>query len=118
MACNASRRIRTLTAVLALSVPAAGCADLYFDRRDGVSLHAGDAVAANKTAQMIDPWPPYASDRNIPGDGQRMQRAYERYRTNRTTPLSTTSTSSAPYTGVAAPTTVGGGAGTVGAGTQ
>jgi hypothetical protein len=38
-----------------------------------------------------------AGDRNIPHDGERMQAAAERYRTNKVTPLSGTSTSSVKY---------------------
>jgi hypothetical protein len=48
----------------------AGCADadFYFDRRDTISLHAGDAVASNIIVQTVDPWPRVAANRNIPGE--------------------------------------------------
>jgi len=83
---------------LALGVMLGGCSsDLYFDRRDTVSFHAGDAIESNKAVHIIDPWPPAAADRSLASDGQRMQRAVDRYRTNKTTPLQTTSTSSAGY---------------------
>src|SRR5215211_668849 len=92
------RRFTTPTLlVLAFVATLGGCADIYYDRRDAVSLHAGDAIEANKVAHIIDPWPKAAANRNIEYDGQRMQRASERYRTNRTTPLQTTSTSSVQY---------------------
>jgi hypothetical protein len=94
------RRTRTvlrLGAVLAFGAMLGGCADIYYDRRDSVSFHAGDAVETNKVAHIIDPWPKAAANRNIEYDGQRMQRAIERYRTNKTTPLQTTSTSSVQY---------------------
>lgn len=80
--------------ILAGAALLGGCADIYYDRRETVAFHSGDAVAANKVVHMIDPWPPAAADRNIHSDGQRMQRAAERYRTNKTTPLAHTSTSS------------------------
>lgn len=70
-----------------------GCSDYYYDRRDTVAFHAGDAAASNKAAQMIDPWPAEAGDRSIEANGERMQRAAERYRTNKTTPLATSNTS-------------------------
>ena len=35
----------------------AGCSDMYYDRRETISLGAGDAVATNKVTHMIDPWP-------------------------------------------------------------
>ena len=76
---------------------------MYFDRRDTVSFAAGDAVAVNKVTHMIDPWPPYAGNRNIAFDGERMQAAAERYRTNKVTPLSTAATSSVQYAPVMAP---------------
>jgi hypothetical protein len=88
----------------------AGCADadFYFDRRDTISLHAGDAVASNIIAQTVDPWPRVAANRNIPANGDRMQAAGERYRTGKTTPLQGLSTSSvgfdtAPGAGESAP---------------
>jgi len=92
-------------AVLALAATTllGACTDMYLDRRDSVSFGAGDAVAVNKITQMIDPWPPYAGNRNIAFDGERMQAAAERYRTNKVTPLSTAATSSVQYAPVLAP---------------
>ena len=91
-------------AVLALAAPLLGaCTDMYLDRRDTVSFGAGDAVAVNKITQMIDPWPPYAGNRNLAFDGERMAAAAERYRTNQVTPLSTAATSSVQYAPVLAP---------------
>jgi hypothetical protein len=86
-----------LCAVLGASLLAAGCSDIYFDRRDTVSFAAGDAKTVNALTHMVDPWPPRAGDRNIPHDGERMQAAAERYRTNKVTPLAGTSTSSVKY---------------------
>ena len=90
--------------VLALATPLLGaCTDMYLDRRDTVSFAAGDAVAVNKITHMIDPWPARSGDRNIAFDGERMQAAAERYRTNKVTPLSTAATSSVQYAPVVAP---------------
>jgi hypothetical protein len=74
---------------LAIAAALGGCSDIYFDRRETVSLHAGDAMAANKAAQVVDPWPAAAADRRIETNGERMARAVERYRAGKTTPLST-----------------------------
>ena len=64
----------------------------YLDRRDTISLHAGDAVATNKVTQMVDPWPAHSADNNIAFNGDRMQKAVERYRHNKViTPDSMTS---------------------------
>jgi hypothetical protein len=63
-----------------------GCSDLYTDRRDTVVLNGGDAVAANQVMQMNDPWPKHSGNTSIAFNGQRMQSAVERYRTNNVTP--------------------------------
>ena len=86
-----------LIAALACTLLTGACTDMYLDRRDTVSFGAGDAVAANKIAHMVDPWPARAGDRNITFDGERMQSAAERYRTNKVTPPGGTSTSSVRY---------------------
>src|SRR3954467_3424927 len=90
-------------AALALTLFTSACTDMYLDRRDTVSFGAGDAVAANKVTHMVDPWPARAGDRNIAFDGERMQAAAERYRTNKVTPLATAGTSSVQYMPVVAP---------------
>ncbi|MEJ0074676.1 MAG: hypothetical protein WDO17_04380 [Alphaproteobacteria bacterium] len=90
-------RSNFLGAILALAAAPllGGC--MYLDHRDTVSFAAGDAVAANKVTQMVDPWPPYAGNRNIAFDGERMQMAAERYRTDKVKGISGTSTSSVKY---------------------
>jgi hypothetical protein len=57
----------------------------YLDRRDTISLHAGDAVATNQVTQMVDPWPAHSANNNIAFNGDRMQKAVERYRHNKVT---------------------------------
>ena len=99
---RSNARGATILALAATTLLGA-CTDMYLDRRDTVSFAAGDAVAVNKITQMIDPWPPYAGNRNIAFDGERMQAAAERYRTNKVTPLSTAATSSVQYAPVLAP---------------
>lgn len=70
-----------------IAIALAGCADpgLYLDRRDSIALGAGDAVAADAALQTIDPWPPQSANTRIAENGQRMQSAVERYRTNAVT---------------------------------
>jgi hypothetical protein len=92
-----------LLAVMAATTLTGACTDMYLDRRDTVSFGAGDAPKANKVTHMIDPWPVVAGNRNIDYDGERMQAAAERYRTGKTTPLSTASTSSVQYAPVVTP---------------
>jgi hypothetical protein len=64
----------------ALSGVLAACSDIYYDRRDTISLGADDAVATNRVTQMVDPWPRYSADNNIAFNGERLQGAIERYR--------------------------------------
>ena len=97
-----SSRTRIILALAATTLLGA-CTDMYLDRRDTVTFGAGDAVAANKVTHMVDPWPVYAGNRNIAYDGERMQAAAERYRTNKVTPLATAQTSSVQYAPVVAP---------------
>jgi len=94
-----SSRSNARGAILALAATTllGACTDMYLDRRDTVSLAAGDAVAANKVTHMIDPWPLRAGDRNIAFDGERMAAAAERYRTDKVKPPAGTGTSSVKY---------------------
>ncbi len=96
-----SSRSRTsvVAAVVLASTALAGCSEYYFDRRDGVSLASGEALAANRIAHAIDPWPPASANRNIAYSGDKMQVAAERYRTGRIIPPVNATTSSAAYQG-------------------
>lgn len=90
-------RIKLGTCALVAATALTGCSDIYFDRRDSVSLSAGDAVKTNQVTQMVDPWPAHSANRNIGFDGQKMQSAVERYRTNKVIPPVGATTSSAGY---------------------
>ena len=77
---------RAVAATVLLGALLGGCSDIYFDRRETVSLQAGDDVAANQVAQMVDPWPRYSYNNNLTFNGERMQRAVECYRIDKVTP--------------------------------
>jgi hypothetical protein len=77
-----ARVVAAAVAVATLGTMLGGCAQMYWDRRDAVALSAGDAIAANEAMQTIDPWPARSSNSNLAFNGQRMQSATERYRTN------------------------------------
>ena len=83
--CSKGRLIATALAAAALGTALCGCSEMYFDHREGVTSGAGDAVAANEAMQTIDPWPARSGNPNIATNGQRMQSAVERYRTNNVT---------------------------------
>jgi hypothetical protein len=76
---------RGVAAAVMLGALLAGCSDVYFERRESIALGAGDAVAANQVEQMVDPWPPNSSNRNLTFNGERMQRAVECYRIDKVT---------------------------------
>jgi len=76
---------RAVAATVMLGALLAGCSDIYFDRREAIALGAGDAVAANQVEQMVDPWPPHSSNKNLTFNGERMQRAVECYRIDKVT---------------------------------
>jgi hypothetical protein len=76
------KALRTLALGAALAALLAGCSE-YLDRRDAVSLNAGNAVATDQVTQMVDPWPRDSANRNIAFNGERMQAAVARYRTGR-----------------------------------
>lgn len=86
--------IKTVAAVVVvLGTALAGCSE-YLDRRDTVSLVAGDAIAANKVAQIIDPWPAASGKTRIAYNGQRAQAAMDRYNRGKSyTPVLPTTTS-------------------------
>ena len=80
-----------------LSPILAGCSDIYYDRRETISLVSGDAVATNRVTHTIDPWPRASANRTIAYNGEKAATASERYRTGRVIPPVNATTSSAAY---------------------
>jgi hypothetical protein len=91
------RAARAIGAVLIIGTALAGCSDIYYDRRETISLGAKDAVIANQVEQTIDPWPRQSGNTNLVFNGEKMQSAQERYRQNRVYPPVNATTSSAAY---------------------
>ena len=58
-----------------------GC-NQYTDRQDPISLGVGDAVAENKVAQTVNPWPPGSKDPKHATNGARALSAVRRYENN------------------------------------
>ena len=86
------KTLGALTLAVGLTAALGGCSE-YFARRDTIALNGGDAVATNEVTQMVDPWPAASADRNIAFNGDKIEGAVERYRTNQVTPPSGTGTS-------------------------
>jgi len=77
-----TRLIAATVAGAALGAMLGGCSDLYMDRRDQIGFSSGDAIAANTAMQTNDPWPAHSGNTSLAFNGQKMQTAVERYRTN------------------------------------
>ena len=52
---------------------------MYLQRGYSVTLDGGDAKGVNAATHVIDPWPRYVGNRNIPVSGDRLSRAVTRY---------------------------------------
>ena len=86
-----------MAAVVALAGALGGCFGenaQYLHRSDTIALDNGNAADANIATHTIDPWPPAAAKRRLTTNGELAQRAAERYRTNKTTPLKPIGTTS------------------------
>jgi hypothetical protein len=71
--------IKAAALAIVLATVVAGCSDTYYDRREAVSLGAGDGLATNQVTHMYDPWPRHSSNTRIAGNGQLVQSAQDRY---------------------------------------
>ena len=72
-------RILSLATLFCLPLLAAACAE-HLDRREALASHSGDAVAAAKALQIIDPWDRRAARTRLPQDGVRAAAAIDTYR--------------------------------------
>ena len=88
---------RNIAAAALLGTVLGGCSEYYFDRRDTITLHSGETMAANRVTHVIDPWSPASGQRNIAYNGEKAAMASERYRTGRIIPPVNATTSSAAY---------------------
>lgn len=57
-----------------------GAAAQYLNRTDTITTSAGDDQDVNTAIQTIDPWPRHVGNRRIPGNGERLSGAVQRYR--------------------------------------
>ena len=95
--CPSKTKVRVIAPALLAGVLLSGCSDIYFDRRETIVPSAGDAVAANRISQIVDPWPASSANKNIAFSGEKMQTAVERYRQGRIIPPVNATTSSIAY---------------------
>ena len=66
---------------LVLTLGLSGC-NQYFDRQEAITLGVGDAVAQNKAAHTIHPWPAGSRDPKHATNGARALIAVRRYENN------------------------------------
>ncbi len=71
---------------LALLLTTGGCAE-NFARRDTISYASGDATAANRAIQIIEPWPRRSFPRGQATDGEKAAQAVRRYRAPEIAPI-------------------------------
>lgn len=65
-------RISTGLALMTVVAAAAGCSTSEDrTRQDGLTLGAGNAIAANTVMQMVDPWPAGVQDTDLEVPAQR-----------------------------------------------
>lgn len=67
------------TAILVAGCFQGGIGEEYVQRRDTVTMGAGNARDQNATTHIINPWPEYAFDRRIPMNGARAVRSVQCY---------------------------------------
>jgi hypothetical protein len=81
-------KIARTVAAVALAAACGGCwagvydnpAAEYLHRSDTITLSAGNAKNVNAVTHIIDPWPRQVANRRIPGHGERIAHAMERYK--------------------------------------
>ncbi len=76
-------RITKTTFVLAAALTIGGAWPAfaqYLNRTDTITTSAGDDQDVNMAIQTIDPWPRHVGNRRIPGNGERLNGAIQRYR--------------------------------------
>lgn len=56
------------------------CSNMYYERKDAITLSNGDSVEANKVVQITDPWPKGSQNTNIPMDPVKAAQAIYKYR--------------------------------------
>ena len=75
------RAVKFALSMLAI-VLLAGCTD-HFNHDDRMTPYSGEAMAANRVAQMVDPWPASSRSPRFGTNGERMQRAMTNYKAAR-----------------------------------
>jgi hypothetical protein len=83
--------IARFVAIGCLCVLLAGCTD-YYDHNDHLTPYSGEGIAANRVAQMVDPWPTASRSPRYGVHGERMLRAISNYKTG-TIPSASSSSS-------------------------
>ncbi|MFZ1813780.1 MAG: hypothetical protein WBO55_03115 [Rhizobiaceae bacterium] len=73
-----NRKTGTL-ALIGAALTLGGCQS-YLERNEFVEAYTANTKAHNNALQVIDPWPPYATNTDIPTSGQRQTTAVGKYR--------------------------------------
>ncbi|MEO1793874.1 MAG: hypothetical protein AAFU50_04610 [Pseudomonadota bacterium] len=73
-------RLIAVGLLLASAIAVAACREDYLDRRQGVTLTGGDAMAVNARVQTINPWPPTAHQSRAKTDGEYLRQVIKTHR--------------------------------------
>lgn len=92
---SSKARLAVSATLVLPAISLGGCVD-YMERRDTITLSAGEAQSWNRTVHTSDPWPPYVMNTQIPGDGQRTAVVMRRYSTGNAEAGSAAPSPSAP----------------------
>ncbi|MEZ5791122.1 MAG: hypothetical protein R3D34_10155 [Nitratireductor sp.] len=71
-------KIRT-AALLGTALVLGGCQQ-YLVRTEFIESYTANTLPHNTALQVVDPWPPYAANTNIPSSGHRQGTAVGNYR--------------------------------------
>ncbi|MEZ5870782.1 MAG: hypothetical protein R3D32_02845 [Nitratireductor sp.] len=74
--------LNTITKAMLLGtvLTLAGC-EQYLVRKEFIETYTPNTLPHNTALQVVDPWPPYAANTNIPSSGNRQGTAIRKYRT-------------------------------------
>jgi hypothetical protein len=56
------------------------CSNMYYERKDAITIGNGDSIEANKVLQIADPWPKGSQNTKIPMDPVKAAQAMYKYR--------------------------------------
>jgi uncharacterized membrane protein YgcG len=72
--------MKTAAFLIVIGATLGACSNMYYERKDSVTMSNGDSVEANRALQIADPWPKGSQNTNIPMDPVKAAQAMYKYR--------------------------------------